>query len=92
VRETACNRFGTVRVLPIHMNRLFRSNHNRVMLGVCGGVAERYGWDPTWVRLAFVLATLAGGPGIVVYLVMALVMPRNPSLTGYAPSALPPPY
>jgi phage shock protein PspC (stress-responsive transcriptional regulator) len=74
------------------MVRLFRSANNRVLLGVCGGVAERYGWDPTWVRLAFVLATLAGGPGIVVYLVMALVMPRNRSLTGFQAASLPPPY
>ncbi len=74
------------------MKRLFRSNHNRVLLGVCGGVAERYGWDPTWVRLAFVLGTLAGGPGIVVYFVMALVMPRNPSLAGFEAGALPPRY
>jgi phage shock protein PspC (stress-responsive transcriptional regulator) len=74
------------------MVRLFRSSHNRVLLGVCGGVGERYGWDPTWVRLAFVLATLAGGPGIVVYLVAALIMPRNPSLTGFEAASLPPPY
>ena len=74
------------------MAQLYRSNHNSVLFGVCGGVAERYGWDPTWVRLAFVIATLAGGPGILVYIVMALVMPKNPALAGYEPASFPPPY
>lgn len=73
------------------MNRLYRSNQNRVLFGVCGGVAERYGWDPTWVRLAFIAATLLGGPGVVAYFIMLLVVPRNRSLTGWDPSALPSP-
>ena len=72
------------------MTQLYRSNRNRVLFGVCGGLAERYGWDPTWVRIAFVLATLAGGPGVVLYLVMSLILPKNRSLTGWEPSALPP--
>jgi phage shock protein PspC (stress-responsive transcriptional regulator) len=71
------------------MTHLYRSNRNRTLLGVCGGISERFGWDPTWVRLAFVLGTLAGGPGILVYFVMALIVPRNPSLLGYEPAALP---
>ena len=71
------------------MTQLYRSNRNRVLFGVCGGVAERYGWDPTWVRLAFIAATLLGGPGVVAYLVMALIVPKNRSLTGSEYSALP---
>ena len=71
------------------MTQLYRSNRNRTLFGVCGGIGERFGWDPTWVRLAFVFATLAGGPGILVYFIMALVVPRNPSLTGFEPAALP---
>ncbi|MEM6996274.1 MAG: PspC domain-containing protein, partial [Myxococcota bacterium] len=49
---------------------------------------ERYGWDPTLVRLAFVAATLLGGPGVVAYLIMTLVVPRNRSLTGWQPAAV----
>jgi len=71
------------------MRQLHRSSRNRVLFGVCGGVAERYGWDPTWVRLAFALATLAGGPGIVIYLAMAVIVPRDRSLTGLSYTALP---
>ncbi len=70
------------------MRRLYRSQHQRLFLGVCGGIAERYRWDPTWVRLAFVLATLAGGPGIVLYAVMALVVPGSPALSSSSRAAL----
>ena len=71
------------------MSRLYRSNDQRLLLGVCGGLAERYGWDPLLVRLAFVVGLLLGGPGILVYLAMAIVVPRNPSLPGRSYAALP---
>lgn len=71
------------------MSRLYRSNDQRLFLGVCGGLAQRYGWDPTWVRLAFIAGVLLGGPGILAYLVMAVVVPRNPALTGRSYAALP---
>lgn len=70
------------------MAQLHRSSRHRVLFGVCGGIAERYGWDPTWVRLAFLIATLLGGPGIVLYLVMTVIVPRDRSLTGWEPRAL----
>lgn len=59
--------------------RLYRSNNERMFLGVCGGIAERYGLDPTLVRLAFVLLFFTG-PGLIVYLISALVIPRAPEL------------
>lgn len=71
------------------MSRLYRSNDQRVFLGVCGGLADRYGWDPTWVRLAFIAGVLLGGPGILAYAVMALVVPRNPALGASSYGALP---
>lgn len=71
------------------MAQLYRSNDQRIFLGVCGGLAQRYGWNPTWVRLAFVAACLLGGPGILAYAIMAIVVPRNPSLTGPRHAALP---
>ncbi|NVB43203.1 PspC domain-containing protein [Pseudenhygromyxa sp. WMMC2535] len=61
--------------------RLYRSNENRMLLGVCGGIAERLDLDPTMVRLAFVLFAIMGGTALLAYLVMALVIPRNPALT-----------
>lgn len=60
-------------------DRLYRSNDQRMILGVCGGIAERLELDPTLVRLAFVLLAFVG-PGVLVYLIMALVVPRAPAL------------
>lgn len=48
-----------------------------MVAGVCGGIADYFSIDPTIVRLAFVLATLAGGAGLVAYIVLAIVMPEG---------------
>lgn len=61
--------------------RLYRSNHQRMLLGVCGGIAERYDVDPTLIRLAFVILFFTG-PGLLAYLVGAVVIPRAPELGG----------
>ncbi|HEV2681054.1 MAG TPA: PspC domain-containing protein [Rhodanobacter sp.] len=58
--------------------RLYRSRNDRKLAGVCGGIAEYYGWDPTMVRVAWIVLTLLGGSGILIYLIMWLVMPESP--------------
>jgi phage shock protein PspC (stress-responsive transcriptional regulator) len=58
--------------------RLYRSRNDRTLAGVCAGIAEYYGWDPTMVRVAWVILTLLGGSGILLYLIMWLVMPEAP--------------
>lgn len=58
--------------------RLYKSNENKLLDGVCGGVAEYFDIDPTLVRLAWVLFTAMGGAGIVAYIVAAIVIPRRP--------------
>jgi phage shock protein C len=57
--------------------RLTRS-HNKMVAGVCAGIAEYFGWEVTVFRLAFVLVSIlsAAFPGILAYLVMWVVMPR----------------
>ncbi len=62
-------------------NRLTRSKSERMLLGVCGGIAQWLGWDPTIVRVAYVLISIcsAAFPGIFVYVILALVMPPEPS-------------
>ncbi len=55
--------------------RLFRSPHERIIAGVCGGVAQYTGWDVSLIRLGFILLTLMSGLGVVLYLIMWLVMP-----------------
>jgi phage shock protein C len=59
---------------------LQRSHHNRMIAGVCGGLADWLGWSPTVVRVAYVLVSVlsAGFPGILVYLILWLVMPNAP--------------
>jgi len=59
--------------------RLYRSRGDRMLAGVAGGLADYFGVDPTLVRLAFVLLALPGGaPGILPYIVLALVVPEAP--------------
>ena len=57
-------------------NRLFRSN-DRMLGGVCAGIAEYLGWDPTLVRIAYIVLSIvsAAFPGILVYLILWIVMP-----------------
>lgn len=60
--------------------RLYRSRDNRVFGGVCGGLAEFFVIDPTLIRLIFALGTIFGfGSFLLVYIVMLVVVPENPS-------------
>ncbi|WP_322794267.1 PspC domain-containing protein [Bellilinea sp.] len=58
--------------------RLFRSRQERMLGGVCGGLAEYLGLDPTVVRLVFLLLFFLGGQGLLVYLIMWLIVPEEP--------------
>ncbi len=59
-------------------NRLTKSSSNKMLFGVCGGIAEYWGWDATIVRIIFVIASLFGmGSPIIIYLVLAIIMPRR---------------
>lgn len=63
---------------------LMRSRKNKMIAGVCGGIAEWIGWDPTWVRLLYVLVSIlsAAFPGILVYVILWIVMPEAPRDAG----------
>ncbi len=59
-------------------NKLRRSRSNRIIAGVCGGIARFLGVGSFWVRLAFVLTLLPGGiPGILLYLVCWIIIPAE---------------
>ncbi|MGE8684335.1 MAG: PspC domain-containing protein [Acinetobacter sp.] len=71
---------------------LYRSNRSNMIAGVMGGIAERFGWNANLLRIIFVFVSClsAAFPGILVYLVLWLVMPKannyhNPA-TGYSDS------
>ncbi|HEU4941378.1 MAG TPA: PspC domain-containing protein [Candidatus Eisenbacteria bacterium] len=57
--------------------RVFRRSSNRMIAGVCGGIAEYFGWPADRVRIAYVLLSILSiaFPGILVYLLLWLVMP-----------------
>ena len=61
--------------------RLYRSSHNRVFLGVCGGLGEYFNTDPVIIRVIAVILTVITSvvPGIIVYLIIALVIPLEGS-------------
>lgn len=57
--------------------RLYRSSKDKMIAGVCGGIAEWLDWDPTVVRLTYIVLSLlsAAFPGLLVYLILWLVTP-----------------
>ena len=57
--------------------KLYRSTREKMLGGVCGGIAEYFDVDPTIVRLAFVLTVLAGGAGFIAYIIMWIVVPQE---------------
>ncbi len=58
--------------------RRLRKSKNRLLAGVCGGIADWLGWDPTLVRVLYVLISIfsAAFPGILVYIILWIVMPN----------------
>lgn len=57
--------------------KLYRSRSEKVLGGVCGGLAAYAGIDPVIVRLFFVIFTLAGGAGVLIYLILWIVVPEE---------------
>ncbi len=58
--------------------KLTKSTYDSVLTGVCGGIAEAFGWDSNLIRIAFVLFTFFGaGTSIILYIVLALLMPKE---------------
>lgn len=58
---------------------LYRSRKHNMIAGVMGGVAERFGWNANLLRVIFVIVSVASAtfPGILVYLLLWLVMPKQ---------------
>jgi phage shock protein PspC (stress-responsive transcriptional regulator) len=56
---------------------LARPRHNRMIAGVCAGIAKRFGLAPTTVRVLFLLSCLLPGPQFLVYLALWLLLPQE---------------
>lgn len=59
--------------------KLYRSRSSRTICGVCGGIGEYFNIDPTLIRLAWILVACMG-PGILAYIIAAVVIPDEPSI------------
>ena len=62
------------------MNRkkLYRNAENKMLAGVCSGIADYFDIDPTLVRLGWVLFSLLGGSGLLAYIIAAIIIPDAP--------------
>ena len=58
--------------------RLYRSRGDRRVAGVCAGIADYLGVEATLVRIAWVVFAIAGGPGLLLYIIMAAIVPEEP--------------
>jgi phage shock protein C len=59
------------------MKRLYKNDYDKKISGVCSGVAEYFGLDPTLVRIAWVIFGLMAGVGFWAYLACAIIMPKK---------------
>ncbi|MGF7143496.1 phage shock protein C [Anaerotaenia torta] len=59
----------------MEQKKLYRSTSNKMLCGVCGGVAEYFNVDPTIVRLAWAAVCLFAGAGIIAYIIAAIIVP-----------------
>ena len=59
----------------------YRSRRDKIVGGVCGGLAKTLGWDPTLVRILYVIVSIASAafPGILVYIILWAAVPPEPS-------------
>ncbi len=58
--------------------RLYRSDDDRIIAGVCGGIGEYIGIDPVIVRILWVLTLFLGGSGVIAYILAWLIIPHQP--------------
>ncbi|MBR3015647.1 MAG: PspC domain-containing protein [Clostridia bacterium] len=59
------------------MKKLYRSSTNKMVAGVCGGIGEYFEIDPTLVRLGFVALSFLAGGGLFVYILAAIIIPKE---------------
>jgi len=60
------------------VNKLYRSRDEKMIAGICGGLAEHFQVDPTWIRLIFILMFFLGGSAFIFYLIMWFIVPVRP--------------
>lgn len=61
----------------MEQKKLMRAIDNRMICGVCGGIGKYFNVDPTLIRLVWVLASIFGGSGLLVYIIAAIIIPEE---------------
>jgi phage shock protein C len=59
--------------------RLYLSNEDKMIGGVCGGIGEHFDIDPLWVRLVMILLLFLDGIGFILYIILWILVPKNPN-------------
>ena len=65
--------------------KLYRKTNDRMLMGVCSGIAEYFNIDVSVVRLAWVILSCFGGAGIIAYILAAIIVPEEPPVDPYEP-------
>ena len=60
--------------------KLYKSQEDKKISGMCGGIAEYFGIDSTWIRLIWAIFVFVYGGGVLAYIIAALVMPNKPEI------------
>ena len=60
------------------IRKFYRARDNKMIAGVCGGLAKHFGIDPLLVRIFFILLIFANGIGIVLYIILFILAPKEP--------------
>jgi phage shock protein C len=63
----------------IKEKKLFRSQENKMIAGICGGIGEYFEIDPNLIRILWMLFSFAGGAGVLAYIVAYIIIPERPS-------------
>ena len=70
------NKEGEIK-MEDNQKKLYRSDTDKMLCGVCGGIAEYFSVDPTLIRLLWAVLTCTGGAGIIAYIIAAVIIPRR---------------
>ena len=63
----------------VKTKRLYRSGKEKILGGVCGGIAEYFNVDPTIIRILWILFVFGFGSGILAYIIAWIIVPKNPN-------------
>ncbi len=58
--------------------RLYRNQHNKILAGVCSGLGDYFNIDPVIIRLLWVVLSIFGGAGILIYIIAWIIIPEKP--------------